>query len=71
MLATAEVPVAGTVTVNRAGVCFVARIESEKDIDNYLAEVREKLIEKLSGHDVTHLIKKTKLIERMFVLWRK
>lgn len=41
MLATAMVPGAGTVTVNRAGVCFVARIESEKDIDNYLAEVRE------------------------------
>lgn len=45
MLATAKVPGVGTVTVNRAGICFVARFESEKDIDNYLAEVREKLIE--------------------------
>lgn len=45
-----------TVTVNRVGICFAARLKSKKDIDNYLAEVREKPIEKLSGHYATYLI---------------
>ena len=30
--------------------------ENEEDIDKYLAELREKLIEKLNGHDVLHII---------------
>lgn len=43
-------------TIGRASVCFSAKLESEADIDNYLAELKEKLMEKLEGNDVLHII---------------
>ena len=55
-LAAADTPDIDVVTLNRASVCFSAKLESEEDIDKYLAELREKLIEKLSNHDVLHII---------------
>ena len=55
-LVVVETPDIDTVTLNRASVCFSAKLESEEDIDKYLAELREKLIEKLNGHDVLHII---------------
>ena len=45
-----------TVTISRASVCFSAKLENEADIDNYLAELKEKLMEKLEGNDVLHII---------------
>ena len=43
-------------TIGRASVCFSAKLENEADIDNYLAELKEKLMEKLEGNDVLHII---------------
>lgn len=55
-LVVVETPNIDTVTLNRASVCFSAKLESEADIDKYLAELKEKLMEKLDGHDVLHII---------------
>ena len=55
-LAAADTPDIDVVTINRTSVCFSAKLENEEDIDKYLAELRERLIEKLSYHDVLHII---------------
>jgi len=45
-----------TVTVSRSTVCPTAKLESEGDIDEYLAELKETLMNKLNGNDVLHII---------------
>lgn len=55
-LVVEETPNVDTVTINRASVCLSAKLESETDIDKYLAELKKTLMEKLDGHDVLHII---------------
>ena len=45
-----------TVTLNRASICYTATLRTEADIDEYLAEIREKLVENLADHDALHII---------------
>lgn len=51
-----EIPDVDTVTMGRSSVCYSVKLESEADIDKYLSDIREILIEKLNGHDVLHII---------------
>jgi hypothetical protein len=43
-------------TVNRIGLCTAAKLESEADVDKYVADLRAKLLEMLEGNDVLHII---------------
>ena len=43
-------------TLSRASICFSAKLGSEKDIDDYLAKLKEKLMQSLDGHDVVQII---------------
>ena len=45
-----------TVTANRGSICYTAKLESEADVDKYIADIKEKLLEMLDGHDVLHII---------------
>ncbi|SFX61047.1 BREX system P-loop protein BrxC [Ruminococcus sp. XPD3002] len=54
-LVTVE-PSVDTVTMNRSTVCHTMKLQSEADIDAYLAEIKKTLMEKLEGHDVLHII---------------
>ena len=49
-------PVVDTVTANRGSICYTIKLESEADIDQYVADIKEKLMEMLNGHDVLHII---------------
>ena len=55
-LAVVAEPNVDTVTVNRSTVCHTMKLKSEQDIDEYLAEVKRTLMDKLNGHDVLHII---------------
>ena len=44
------------VSTNRSSVCYTAKLRSEADIDQYVAEIKEKLMDMLEGHDVLHII---------------
>ena len=44
------------VSANRSSVCYTAKLKSEADIDQYVAEIKEKLMDMLEGHDVLHII---------------
>ncbi len=54
-LVTVETSV-DTVTMNRSTVCHTMKLQSEADIDAYLAEIKKTLMERLEGHDVLHII---------------
>ncbi len=54
-IVTAE-PNVDTVTIDRCTVCHTMKLQSETDIDSYLAEIKKKLMERLEGHDVLHII---------------
>lgn len=54
-LVTVE-PSVDTVTMNRSTVCHTMKLQSEADIDAYLAEIKKTLMERLEGHDVLHII---------------
>lgn len=54
-LVTVE-PSVDTVTMNRSIVCHTMKLQSEADIDAYLAEIKKTLMERLKGHDVLHII---------------
>lgn len=43
-------------TLSRASICFSAKLENEKDIDEYLAKLKEKLMQSLDEHDVVQII---------------
>ena len=45
-----------TVSISRSAVCYTAKLESESDIDTYLARVKEKLMETLEDNDAVHII---------------
>ena len=49
-------PNVDTVTLGRASVCYSVKLENESDIDKYIADIKETLMEKLNGHDVLHII---------------
>ena len=49
-------PNVDTVTASRSSITHTAKLETEQDIDNYVAEIKEKLVEMLDGHDVLHII---------------
>ena len=49
-------PDVDTVTATRNNICYTTKLESEKDIDEYVADIKEKLMEMLQGHDVLHII---------------
>ena len=49
-------PDVDTVSISRTAVCFTAKLESEKDIEQYTEKIREKLESMLKGHDVLHII---------------
>lgn len=54
-LVTVE-PSVDMVTMNRSTVCHTMKLQSEADIDSYLAEIKKILMERLEGHDVLHII---------------
>ncbi len=43
-------------TVTRANIGAPASLKSEEDVDRYVANIREKLLKMLDGHDVLHII---------------
>ena len=45
-----------TVTANRGSICYTMKLESEADVDKYVANIKAKLMEMLEGHDVLHII---------------
>ena len=49
-------PVVDTVTANRGSICYTIKLENEADIDQYVADIKEKLMEMLNRHDVLHII---------------
>ena len=49
-------PTVDTVTMNRSTICYTMKLESEADIDEYVAEIKKILMDKLNGHDVLHII---------------
>ncbi len=51
-----EKPEIKTVTVNRANICYTSSLKTEEDIDNFVAEIKDKLMELLDGNDVLHII---------------
>ena len=55
-LMTADKPEANAVTMSRGAVCHSMKLQSEADIDEYIAEIKKLLMEKLSGHDELHII---------------
>jgi hypothetical protein len=42
--------------VSRSAICHTAKLESESDVDEYLARVKERLMEALEGNDALHII---------------
>jgi len=55
-LIVVDKPNIDTVTINRSSICYTAKLESAKDIDAYVAEIKAKLMEMLDGHDILHII---------------
>ena len=44
------------VTTSRASISYTAKLANEEDIDNYVADIKKTLQEKLQGHDILHII---------------
>ena len=55
-LVVVDEPDIDTVTMSRSAVCHTMKLQSEADIDEYIAEVKRTLMDKLNGHDVLHII---------------
>ena len=49
-------PIVDTVTANRGSICYTIKLKNEADVDQYVADIKDKLMEMLSGHDVLHII---------------
>lgn len=45
-----------TVTVERTSICSSVKLENEEDIDKYVSDIKEKLMDELKGHDALHII---------------
>lgn len=44
------------VTVSRSSIGYSVKLKTEADIDRYVAEIKEALMDKLAGNDVLHII---------------
>lgn len=55
-LVAVDSPNVNTATVTRSSVCHTAKLESEADVERYVADIRKNLLEMLDGHDVLHVI---------------
>ena len=43
-------------TVNRSSLGYSVKLKNEDDVDAYVADIKKKLMEKLDGNDVLHII---------------
>lgn len=55
-LVVEEKPEVKTVTMGRSTICHTIKLESEADVDRYVAQIKKKLMEALDGSDVLHII---------------
>ena len=55
-LVVVAAPEDDTEIVNRSSICCTARLENEDDIDAYVEDIKEKLLQRLKGHDALHII---------------
>jgi hypothetical protein len=51
-----EQPEVDVVSTSRAGLCHTAKLENEADIDQYVVDIKAKLMSALGDHDVLHII---------------
>lgn len=49
-------PNVDTVTASRSSISHTVKLENEEDIDKYVADIKETLVDMLEGHDVLHII---------------
>lgn len=56
MAPTGEEKTADIVTTSRNAVCHSAKLKSEADIDEYLSEVKQRLMEKLGEHEILQIM---------------
>ncbi len=50
------VPAKKIKTINRSGICMPRKLETEEEIDSYLSDIKEKLMEMLKENDGLHII---------------
>ena len=55
-LVVVETPNVKSASASRGSICYTAKLESEADIDKYVADIKEKLLALLDGNDVLHII---------------
>lgn len=55
-LVVVTAPNVDTVTAPRSSICYSAKLESEADVEKYVANIKKKLIGMMDGHDVLHII---------------
>ena len=55
-LVVVEKPEVKESTISRNSICHFANLKSKEDIDEYIEEIRQKLIDELDGNDVIHII---------------
>ena len=55
-LVVIDKPEVKTVTINRNNLCHTTKLESETDIDNYVADIKTELMNQLKDNDVLHII---------------
>lgn len=55
-LVVVEDPKVDTVTASRGSICYTTKLETEADVDKYVASIKVKLMELLDGHDTLHII---------------
>jgi len=55
-LATVDEPTADVVTASRGSILYTIKLENEQDVDKYVADVKDKLMDMLDGHDALHII---------------
>ncbi len=56
VLMAQNAPDEDSVSVSRAGLGYAAKLRNEADIDHYLADVKERLMTLLDGHDVLQIL---------------
>ena len=55
-LVVVVVPDKKVATTNRSNLCYATKLENEKDVDDYVAAIKDKLMDMLNGNDVLHII---------------
>ena len=43
-------------TAYRSSLGYTIKLKNEEDVDKYVADIKEKLMEMLEGNDVLHII---------------